>query len=480
MYMLYIELDKKEVTLLCFPSIMTVNQKQEGGGHPMAIIAQKKLFGWKEIDDLGDLERLDLVLNYLPDEKLMVILEKERDKGRDKYPVRAVWNSILAGVVYEHKSVQSLRRELKRNAQLRELCGFEVEKGIEAVPGSWVYSRFLRKLMKHEEEIEGIFDELVEKLKDELADFGEYLAIDGKAIESHANGKRRKSSEEERKDTDTDGRRDVDADWGKKVYRGIREDGTAWEKVKSWFGYKLHLVVDATYELPVSYSVTKASGAEIPVAHELFEKIEEKHPDIVKRCEYGLGDRGYDDGKLIKKLWDEYRIKPVIDIRDMWKDGEETKALDHPWNVVYNYRGEVFCENPNGDERREMAYGGFEKGRGTLKYRCPAKQYGYECSGERWCPVGNAVRISLKEDRRVFTPLARSSYRWKEIYKKRTAVERVNSRLDVSFGFEQHYIRGLKKMKFRCSIAMCIMLAMALGRVKEKQKGLMRSLVKAA
>jgi hypothetical protein len=161
----------------------------------------------------------------------------------------------------------------------------------------------------------------------------------------------------------------------------------------------------------------------------------------------------------------------------MWKDGEETKALGSAWNVVYNYRGDVFCENPNGEERREMAYGGFEKNRNTLKYRCPAKHYGYECSGERWCSVGKAVRISMEEDRRVFTPLARSSYRWKSIYKKRTAVERVNSRLDVSFGFEQHYIRGLKKMKLRCGIAFCIMLAMALGRIKEKQKDYMRSLV---
>jgi hypothetical protein len=54
-------------------------------------------------------------LNYLPDEKLMRVLEEERDKGQNDYPVRSVWNSILAGVVYEHRSVQSLRRELKRN-----------------------------------------------------------------------------------------------------------------------------------------------------------------------------------------------------------------------------------------------------------------------------------------------------------------------------------------------------------------------------
>jgi len=39
-------------------------------------------------------------LNYLPDEELMEKLEQERGKGRDDYLIRAVWNSILAGIVY--------------------------------------------------------------------------------------------------------------------------------------------------------------------------------------------------------------------------------------------------------------------------------------------------------------------------------------------------------------------------------------------
>ena len=126
-----------------------------------------------------------------------------------------------------------------------------------------------------------------------------------------------------------------------------------------------------------------------------------------------------------------------------------------------------------------MAFGGFEESRGTLKYRCPSQHYGFACAGCEECPVGKAVRIALSEDRRVFTPLARSSYRWASIYKMRTAVERVNSRIDNVFGFEKHYIRGQQKMKLRVSLALCVMLAMALGRIKEKQKGLMRSLVKA-
>jgi len=81
---------------------------------------------------------------------------------------------------------------------------------------------------------------------------------------------------------------------------------------------------------------------------------------------------------------------------------------------------------------------------------------------------------------RVFTPLERSSYAWEKVYNKRTAVERVNSRLDVSIGFEHHFIRGLAKMKLRCSLALCVMLAMALGRIKEKEQDYLRSLVKAA
>jgi len=80
--------------------------------------------------------------------------------------------------------------------------------------------------------------------------------------------------------------------------------------------------------------------------------------------------------------------------------------------------------------------------------------------------------------RRIFTPIARSSHTWDWEYKHRTAVERVNSRLDVSFEFERHYIRGLKKMKARVGLALVVMLAMALGRIRAVQREQMRFLVK--
>lgn len=439
----------------------------------MAILPQRKLFGWKEIENIGDLARLKLVLEHLPDERLMRRMEEIRANGRDDYPVRAVWNSILAGVVYQHESIESLRRELKRNPHLCWLCGFELTRG-EVVPPAWVYTRFLKKLMSMQDEIDRMFDEMVEELRGVLPGFGKTLAMDGKAIRTVARW--RKGNEEKGED----GRRDTDADMGVKERRGKRKDGSLWKKVTKWFGYKLHLIVDATYELPVGYEITKASRSEIPEGRELVKKLKEKHPEIVEGSEYLTGDKGLDDTKLITLLWDDWGIKPVIDIRNMWKDGEETRLLDGQTNVVYDYRGTVYCYCPASGDRRAMAYGGFEAKRNTLKYRCPARHYGIKCKGLKGCRVGGSIRIHLNEERRVFTPLARSSYKWKTIYKKRTAVERVNSRLDVSFGFEHHYIRGLSKMKLRMGLALVTMLAMALGRIKEKQKEKMRSLVQAA
>ena len=73
----------------------------------MAIISQTNLFSWEEIEELGDLDRLRLVLDHLPDEELMRVLEKERAKGRDDNPVRAIWNSIIAAIVFQHNSVES-------------------------------------------------------------------------------------------------------------------------------------------------------------------------------------------------------------------------------------------------------------------------------------------------------------------------------------------------------------------------------------
>jgi len=437
----------------------------------MAKLITPYLFTWEDVEAKSDLERLKLVLDHLPDEALMEKLEKHRKWGRDDYPIRPVWNSVLAGMVYQHESVESLRRELLRNGELRGGCGFDPHKGLEAVPPSWVYTRFLKLLFKYQGEIDAMFDHLVDELKALLPDLGFSVAVDSKGVDSAG----RPTKEKKR-----DGRREMDADWGKKVYRGEREDGTLWEKVVKWFGYKIHLLVDTKYEMPIGYQVTRASASDTKHLLPLVEGVREKHPQIHEDMDHLSGDKGYDSEENCCELYDAHRIKPVIDIRRMWRD-KETKLLDpgHSDNIVYDEVGTVYCVCPKTGEQRQMSYGGFEKDRMALKYICPVKAYGLTCSGSHECGhVMKSERISLEIDRRIFTPVSRSSYAWEREYKRRTAAERVNSRLDVSFGFEKHFIRGQKKMEVRVGLALCVMLAMAMGRIKEGRRELMRSLVK--
>ena len=179
-------------------------------------------------------------------------------------------------------------------------------------------------------------------------------------------------------------------------------------------------------------------------------------------------------------MWDQAADRYSPDV-----EREETRLLDdrEADNVVYDEAGRVYCHCPQTGERRELAYQGFEKDRGCLKYRCPAAAYGFQCRGRSGCSpgycgeYGRVVRIPLEKDRRIFTPLARSSYAWSRGYRRRTAVERVNSRLDTSFRFEQHYIRGRKKMQLRIGLALLVMLSLAVGHLQSGEKEKIRSLI---
>lgn len=129
-----------------------------------------------------------------------------------------------------------------------------------------------------------------------------------------------------------------------------------------------------------------------------------------------------------------------------------------------------------------MAPWGYEADRQCLKFRCPAAAGEYVCQGRDLCPgaqsaYGKVVRIPLEQDRRMFVPIPRETAAWDRAYARRTAVERVNSRLDRVLGFELHTIRGLAKMEARMGIALVVMLAMALGRIQAGQKMHFRSIL---
>ena len=432
----------------------------------MASIPQKSMFGWKDdIENLGDLARLKLIMDYLPDEALMRKLEKERGNGRNDFPIRAMWNLLLAMMIFGHTSDASLIRELSRNGQLKHLCGF----GFGKIPNAYNLSRFRSILLKHLDEIEAMFVALCDQLYVLLKGFGEELAIDSKWVESAAN-----RLSQQRK---PDGRSETEARKGVKTYSGQREDGSTWEKVVTCFGFKIHLLVDAVYELPIAYKVTDAAASDISEGKDLLDELRENRPEVMRIARYLIGDKGYDDTELIETLKKE-EIKAVIAKRTMWRAQTEKEVPGYEY-AYYDEAGNVYCYTKDKGVRRRMSPNGYEADRDAVRFKCPAKAYGLECAEQESCECKN-IRIKLGTDPRIFTQVQRESKSWQRYYNKRTAVERVNSRFDVIFGFEERIVRGKARMTLNVGLVLIIMLGMAVGRVETKQEGLIRSLVRVA
>jgi len=436
----------------------------------MAIISQTTLFSWKnEIDNLGDNERLVRVLDNLPDEELMRKLEKERGRGRNDFPIRAMWNMVIAMIVFGHGRFADIIREMKRNVQLRYICGFNNGK----TPDADNVSRFISKLMKHEEDLVKIFCALSKKLYDLLPDFGESLALDSKWVWSLANRQSQRKG--------PDGRSETDAEWGVKEYSWVDEDGVVRSSKKKCFGFKIHLLVDVKYELPVAFIVTKANESDVTCGKALLKAISEddsrKH--ILERCRFFMADKAYDDEKLIETL-KENEIKAVIDKRDMWQDEEEKEVPDSNCSRYYDEHGNVYCYSEGMGERHRMIPIGYDSDRDAQRFKCPVLHYGGTCCESETCTLPKTIRVPLETDRRIFTEVGRTTYKWDRLYAGRTAVERVNSRLDVSFGFETRRVRGIKKMKMMSVLAFSVMDTLAVSSIVAKKPKLMRSLVRIA
>ena len=316
------------------------------------------------------------------------------------------------------------------------------ESRYKLAPTASAYTNFLNNLKECENELREMFDTLVKYMYENLNGFGEIIAADGKAIQSYA----RRISEK-----NSGNRGERDANWCQKNYTTTKPDGEKVIKTKKWFGFRLHLLSDITYELPIDYEVTKASNSEVKETEKLLDFIKEKYPEKLEKCRYFLADKGYDSTELIEWLTTE-GTAPVIDIRNMWH-GNETKQFKDT-NIVYDYKGRVYYITDSGEEI-ELVYKGYDKSRDSQRYGFHPKYHDKRI-----------FRIPLKTDLRIFTKVARNSKKWKRLYKKRTSIERVNGCIDRDFQFEKHTIRGLKKMKMFLTITFIIQLTLAKSKIE--------------
>jgi hypothetical protein len=409
----------------------------------LRIHVSKPLFAWDCLEDSPSLKTIRDFLAAIPDGRLLEGLRHWRGKGRNDYPVRALWGSLLLTFALRHATIEDCLAELKRNEGLRRLIGIASE---EQVPNAWNMSRFLSVLGQepHRTEMRKIFDVLIARLGVAVPDLGKNTAGDSTTLNA-------RRSEAIKKQIETEGAEAVVEEDGLPLPSGGRkeykDDSGRVTKILEWFGYKGHLLVDVKHEVILAWQITATKTADNDMIGSLVDQAKANLPE--NRMQTLAYDKAADDIAIHELLRDE-EIKPLIEIRSCWQNRTEelVPGQEHRGNIVHDEAGTVFCVNTVSQPpvRHKMAYTGHEADRGTLKYRCPAKHEGWTCPMSEVCNAGKTygltVRVKQESDLRRFPPIPRGTKKFEELYDGRTAVERANARLKIFWGADDGNIAG--------------------------------------
>jgi hypothetical protein len=405
----------------------------------MQIALTKPLFAWDCLEDNPSLATIKTFLASVPDAKLLEGLRSHRGRGRNDCPVHVAWGVVLLRIALRHASFVATLSELGRNEALCRLIGIETH---EAVPDSWNISRFLDVLGQepHFSELRRIFDTMIQRLSLAVPDLGQDTAGDSTALHARSkeNQERVQAEIAQGLPQPSGGRKEYTDDDGKVT------------KVVEWFGYKLHLLVDAKHEVVLSYQVTTANAADCKSLPDLVAQGQANLPEgRIKTLAY---DKAADDNESHRTLH-KAKIRPVIQNRHLWKDQTEQMLPGHDGrsNIVYDEAGTVHCYDRTSLPivRHKMAYIGYEPERETLKYRCPARHEGWICPHDAVCNAGKSygktVRVDRTIDLRRFPPIPRATKKFERLYDGRTSVERVNARLKIFWGVDDGNITGSRR-----------------------------------
>lgn len=420
----------------------------------MRIEVTKPLFAWDCLEDSPTLKTLRQLLAAIPDGKLLESLRTARGKGRDDYPVSTLWGVVVLTAGLRHPHIESCLAELRRNEGLRRLIGIESE---DKVPKKWNISRFQEVLGQepHRTHLKEMFNTMVRRLTEVVGDLGKNTAGDSTALNA-----RRKNEKGQK----------ADAAEGLPIASGGRKEYTDDEgnvsHVLEWFGFKLHLLVDVKHEVALAYDITDTKAGDGEKLLAVLPQAQANLPP--QRIETLAFDKAADSNEVHRAL-SKAKIKPIIQVRKLWKEEQEKMLPGHDGrsNVVYDEAGTLFCYDrvSNPMIKHPMAYVGYEPGREALKYRCPAKHEGWECPMSEICNQGKSygmtVRVPREIELRRFPALPRATKKFERLYKGRTAVERVNARLKVFWGADDGNISGSRRFVAQVGVVMAVHAAFA-------------------
>ena len=347
--------------------------------------------------------------------ELIDTLQSYRPTGRQGYPLTALWRAHLSGYLMGLSSTNALIRHLQDDPELRAICGFS------ELPHRTTFNRFTTRLGHHRDLVEDCLAVLTARLRDLLPGLGEKVAVDSTTVRSHSNPHHRNKK--------TGQGSDPEASWAaKNSARGKNHKEWSW-------GYKFHLMVDATYGIPIFGYTTTASRNDSPELPRLLDEATEALPWLDPQ--YVMADKGYDSRANHEATagHDALLICPA-----------RRKANRALYEGIYTEKGVPTCIG-----MVEMDYVRSDPQKGHL-YRCRREACHLEArKGVRYCR--DEVWENRRDNPRLFGPMRQKSPEWKALYRLRQAVERVYKSMKESRRLERHCVRGLRKVSLHAAMS---------------------------
>lgn len=369
-------------------------------------------------------DELSQVFDCLPWSRLVGKLRLEKWVGCSGYPIQVMFKAFLASYFLNMGNTNALIRRLQEDVVLRELCGFNKA---ERLPNRRTFNRFIDRLELRGDLIQWCVDDILAELHEILPDFASMAAVDATDVHSHS-------------DCDKIAVSDREAGF-------VIKEGTTSSRKKWAWGYKLHLVADAIYELPIAMSVTPGNHREMAEMMPLLRATKARLSWFSPR--YIIADKGYDDYKNFEGVVKEFDAEPVIKAR-----------MEIP---IFGTPAQPFCLG-----KLPLVYRSWDKNKG-LQYGCP------ERAGKATCPLPENCSLKIiwirpvQDYRRFGYRIPRNTDSWNIIYTYRVGIERIFSRLKGQRRLDTHCFRGLKKIQLHCTLAMLCLVAGALAKARSHQ-----------
>lgn len=362
---------------------------------------------------------LDLIEGTADMQALIREVRDQRRGGRPGYPPEAMLRAFCLKFILNERFNVGLIQRLNDSAKLHQLCGFTGD-----VPSESAFSRFFKKLADRVDSLERTVAALVDHLHQRLPDMGSLTAIDSTDIEAYANPNRSAVI-------------DQDATWG---HRTRKNKSSSKKKDELFFGYKMHLLGDAVYGVPLHYVLLPANRNDSPQLPRVVKEARQVYPWL--KPTHLMADRGYDATSNHETLVKQ-GIKPIIHIRKPIN----SKLHDD----IYSTMGEPTCMG-----KKTMQWLRTDPKTGHHLYGCPpagchrktqAHMFMMNCGDQHW--------EKPEDNLRVISTVARASPEWQDMYRKRPIIERGFSSMKRSRLLDKH--QYLTQRKVRTHVALSIL-----------------------